>query len=230
MTFQLSVTELANMVDHTLLKADAQKAGFEKLCQEADEYGFKMVAINSAPVALCSELLKESPVHVGAAIGFPLGQTTIATKIFEVADAIKNGADEIDYVINIGELKEGNLAYIEQEMKEIVAACQANNVLSKVILENCYLTDEEKIAVCEIAKRVKPDFVKTSTGFGIGGATIADVKLMKETAGAEVKVKAAGGIRDFATAKAMVEAGAERLGTSSGIKIINEYKSFLKEA
>ncbi|MEG0475957.1 MAG: deoxyribose-phosphate aldolase [Carnobacterium sp.] len=230
MTFQLSVTELANMVDHTLLKADAQKAGFEKLCQEADEYGFKMVAINSAPVALCSELLKESPVHVGAAIGFPLGQTTIAAKVFEVADAIKNGADEIDYVINIGELKEGNLAYIEQEMKKIVAACQANNVLSKVILENCYLTDEEKIAVCEIAKRVKPDFVKTSTGFGTGGATIADVKLMKETVGAEVKVKAAGGIRDFATAKAMVEAGAERLGTSSGIKIINEYKSFVKEA
>ncbi|ALV22203.1 deoxyribose-phosphate aldolase [Carnobacterium antarcticum] len=230
MTFQLSVTELANMVDHTLLKADAQKAGFEKLCQEADEYGFKMVAINSAPVALCSELLKESPVHVGAAIGFPLGQTTIAAKVFEVADAIKNGADEIDYVINIGELKEGNLAYIEQEMKKIVAACQANNVLSKVILENCYLTNEEKIAVCEIAKRVKPDFVKTSTGFGTGGATIADVKLMKETVGAEVKIKAAGGIRDFATAKAMVEAGAERLGTSSGIKIINEYKSFVKEA
>ncbi|MEG0268007.1 MAG: deoxyribose-phosphate aldolase [Carnobacterium sp.] len=230
MTFHLSVTELANMLDHTLLKADAQKAGFEKLCQEADEYGFKMVAINSAPVALCSALLKESSVHVGAAIGFPLGQTTISTKIFEVADAIKNGADEIDYVINIGELKEGNLAYIEQEMKKIVAACQANNVLSKVILENCYLTDEEKIAVCEIAKRVKPDFVKTSTGFGTGGATIADVKLMKETVGAEVKVKAAGGIRDFATAKAMVEAGAERLGTSSGIKIINEYKSFVKEA
>ena len=115
-------------------------------------------------------------------------------------------------------------------MKKIVAACQVNNVLSKVILENCYLTDEEKIAVCEIAKRVKPDFVKTSTGFGTGGATIADVKLMKETVGAEVKIKAAGGIRDFATAKAMVEAGAERLGTSSGIKIINEYKSFVKEA
>ena len=230
MTFQLSVIELANMVDHTLLKADAQKAGFKKLCQEADEYGFKMVAINSAPVSLCKELLKESPVHVGAAIGFPLGQTTIATKVFEVTDAIKNGADEIDYVINIGELKEGNLAYIEQEMKEIVAVCQAENILSKVILENCYLTDEEKIAVCEIAKRVKPTFVKTSTGFGTGGATIEDVKLMKETVGTEVKVKAAGGIRDFATAKAMVEAGAERLGTSSGIKIINEYKALVNES
>lgn len=230
MTVQLSVSELAHMVDHTLLKADAQKDGFEKLCQEADEYGFKMVAINSAPVSLCSELLKDSPVHVGAAIGFPLGQTTLATKVFEVKDAIKNGAEEIDYVINIGELKAGNLAYIEQEMKKIVAACQAENILSKVILENCYLTDEEKISVCEIAKKINPDFVKTSTGFGTGGATVEDVKLMKETVGAEVKVKAAGGIRDFATAKAMVEAGAERLGTSSGIKIINEYKSFVKEA
>ncbi|WP_313466750.1 deoxyribose-phosphate aldolase [Carnobacterium sp.] len=230
MTVQLSVTELANMVDHTLLKADAQKSGFEKLCQEADEYGFKMVAINSAPVSLCSELLKESPVHVGAAIGFPLGQTTIATKVFEVKDAIKNGADEIDYVINIGELKAGNISYIEQEMTEIVAACRTKHILSKVILENCYLTDEEKISVCEIAKRVKPDFVKTSTGFGTDGATVEDVKLMKEVVGAEVKVKAAGGIRDFAAAKAMIEAGAERLGTSSGIQIINEYKSMVKEA
>ncbi|MGY0402317.1 deoxyribose-phosphate aldolase [Carnobacterium jeotgali] len=228
MTFKLSITELANRIDHTLLKADAKKEGFEKLCQEATEYGFKMVAINSAPVALCSALLKDSPVHVGAAIGFPLGQTTIATKVVEVTDAIKNGADEIDYVINISELKDGNVAYIEQEMKEIVAVCQAQNVLSKVILENCYLTNEEKVVVCEIAKRVKPTFVKTSTGFGTGGATLEDVKLMKEIVGAEVKVKAAGGIRDFATAKAMVEAGAERLGTSSGIKIITEYKAFVK--
>ena len=228
MTFKLSITELANRVDHTLLKADAKKEGFEKLCQEADEYGFKMVAINSAPVALCSALLKDSPVHVGAAIGFPLGQTTIATKVFEVTDAIKNGADEIDYVINISELKDGNIAYIEQEMKEIVAVCQAQNVLSKVILENCYLTNAEKVVVCEIAKRVKPTFVKTSTGFGTGGATVEDVKLMKEIVGTEVKVKAAGGIRDFPTAKAMVEAGAERLGTSSGIKIISEYKAFVK--
>ena len=230
MTFQLSVAELAKMVDHTLLKADAKKAAFEKVCQEADDYGFKMVAINSAPVAFCKELLKESPVHVGAAIGFPLGQTTIATKVFEATDAIKNGADEIDYVINIGELKNGNLAYIEKEMTGIVSVCQANNILSKVILENCYLTDEEKIAVCEIAKRVKPNFVKTSTGFGTGGATIEDVRLMKETVGADVKVKAAGGIRDFATAKAMVEAGAERLGTSAGIQIINEYKALVKES
>lgn len=228
MTVQMSVTELANMVDHSLLKADAQKDGLEKLCQEADEYGFKMVAINSAPVALCKELLKDSPVHVGAAIGFPLGQTTIAVKVFEVKDAIENGADEIDYVINIRELKDGNLYYIEQEMTEIVAVCREHGVLSKVILENCYLTDEEKVAVCNIAKKVQPDFVKTSTGFGTSGATVEDVKLMKETVGFDVKVKAAGGIRDYATAKAMIEAGAERLGTSAGIQIVEEYKLLTK--
>lgn len=230
MTVQLSVAELANMVDHTLLKADAQKAGFEKLCQEADEYGFKMVAINSAPVALCKEFLKDSPVHVGAAIGFPLGQTSIAVKVFEVDDAIKNGADEIDYVINIRELKDGNLDYIEREMVDIVAVCRENNVLSKVILENCYLTNEEKIAVCEIAKKVQPDFVKTSTGFGASGATVEDVKLMKDVVGSDVKVKAAGGIRDFVTAKTMIEAGAERLGTSAGIQIVEEYKAMSKES
>lgn len=229
MTVQLTVKELANLVDHTLLKADATQAGFEKLCEEADEYGFKMVAINSSPVKLCRKLLKDSPVHVGAAIGFPLGQTTIAVKVFEVEDAIANGADEIDYVINIGELKDGNIAYIREEMERIVAVCKTAGILSKVILENCYLTDEEKIAVCEIAKDVKPDFVKTSTGFGTGGATVADVRLMKKIVGADVKVKAAGGIRDLKTAKEMVEAGAERLGTSSGIQIVEEFKTLVKE-
>ncbi|MER2181705.1 MAG: deoxyribose-phosphate aldolase [Desemzia incerta] len=230
MTVQMSMQELANMVDHTLLKADAQKSGFEKLCQEADEYGFKMVAINSAPVALCKELLEDSPVHVGAAIGFPLGQTSIAVKVFEVKDAIKNGADEIDYVINIRELKDGNLDYIKQEMTEIVTVCREHDILSKVILENCYLTNEEKTAVCQIAKKVKPDFVKTSTGFGTSGATVEDVKLMKDIVGSEVKVKAAGGIRDFAAAKAMIEAGAERIGTSAGIRIVEEYKTMYKES
>ncbi|MDH6364011.1 deoxyribose-phosphate aldolase [Enterococcus sp. PF1-24] len=229
MTINLTVKELANLVDHTLLKADAVHSGFEKLCQEADEYGFKMVAINSSPVSLCAELLKDSPVHVGAAIGFPLGQTTIETKVFEVENAIKNGADEIDYVINVGELKEGNVDYIRKEMEDIVAVCRKNKILSKVILENCYLTDEEKITVCEIAREVLPDFVKTSTGFGTGGATLADVRLMKKIVGDKVKVKAAGGIRDLETALAMVEAGAQRLGTSSGIPIVEEYKALKKE-
>lgn len=220
----IELKELANMVDHTLLRADATKEEFQRLCQEADDYGFKMVAINSYPVAICREFLKNSNVHVGAAIGFPLGQTTIETKVFEVEDAIKNGADEIDYVINIGQLKDGNLAYIREEMKAIVNASREGGIISKVILENCYLTDDEKMAVCQIAKEVKPDFVKTSTGFGTGGATIADVQLMKKVVGNDVKVKAAGGIRDLNTALKMIEAGAERLGTSSGIKIIEEYQ------
>ncbi|MBP1042223.1 deoxyribose-phosphate aldolase [Vagococcus sp. BWB3-3] len=229
MAVKLSVKELANLVDHTLLKAFAKEEDFALLCREAREYGFKMVAINSSPVSLCARLLKESPVHVGAAIGFPLGQTTVETKVFETKQAIADGADEIDYVINIGELKDGNLDYIRLEMREIVTVCQQAKVLSKVILENCYLTDQEKIQVCQIAREVKPDFVKTSTGFGTSGATVADVKLMKETVGDLVKVKAAGGVRDYATAQAMIDAGAERLGTSSGIEIVKEYQLLMTE-
>lgn len=220
----IELKALANQIDHTLLRADATENEFRQLCQEADDYGFKMVAINSFPVKQCREFLQDSPVHVGAAIGFPLGQTTIATKVFEVQDAIKNGADEIDYVINIGKLKAGDSEYIKEEMTAIVKASREGGILSKVILENCYLTDEEKVTVCEIARAVKPDFVKTSTGFGTSGATLADVALMKKVVGEEVKVKAAGGIRDLTTALAMIEAGAQRLGTSSGIKIIEEYK------
>ncbi|OCG02103.1 deoxyribose-phosphate aldolase [Gilliamella sp. wkB112] len=223
MKTHLTSKALANMIDHTLLKADAINEQFKKLCDEANSYGFKMIAINSSPVKLCAEYLKDSPVHVGAAIGFPLGQTSIKVKAFETQDAIINGADEIDYVINIGELKNGNLQYIEQEMVEIVDVCRKSNVICKVILENCYLNDEQKINVCKIAKKIRPDFVKTSTGFGTSGATISDIKLMKSIVGNDVKVKAAGGIRSLETAIKMIEAGAERLGTSSGIAIINEF-------
>ena len=215
--------DLAQMVDHTQLRAYAVKEDFEKLCKEAADYGFKMVAINSYPVELCSKLLKGTGVHVGAAIGFPLWQTTIENKVHETKQAIENGADEIDYVINIGKLKEKDYDYIEREMTEIVKACREKNILSKVIFENCYLTDDEKIKVSEIAAKVKPDFIKTSTGFGTGGATLEDVKLMKSIVKDEVKVKAAGGIRDLYTFLAMVEAGAERIGTSAGIEIMNEY-------
>ncbi|MDR2879978.1 MAG: deoxyribose-phosphate aldolase [Fusobacteriales bacterium] len=215
--------DLAQMVDHTQLRAYAVKEDFEKLCKEAADYGFKMVAINSYPVELCSKLLKGTGVHVGAAIGFPLGQTTIENKVHETKQAIENGADEIDYVINIGKLKEKDYDYIEREMTEIVKACREKNILSKVIFENCYLTDDEKIKVSEIAVKVKPDFIKTSTGFGTGGATLEDVKLMKSVVKDEVKVKAAGGIRDLDTFLAMMEAGAERIGTSAGIEIMNEY-------
>ena len=219
----VTVEQLANMVDHTNLKAFADDAAFTKLCDEARKYNFKMVAINPAQTVRCKEKLKDSLVHVGAAIGFPLGQTTLECKIFETKDAIKKGADEIDYVINVAELKNKNYDYIKKEMEEIVKICKEAGKTSKVIFENCYLTDDEKVKVAEIAKEVKPDFIKTSTGFGTGGATVEDVKLMKSVVGDEVKVKAAGGIRDLKTALAMIEAGAERLGTSAGVAIVEEY-------
>ena len=223
----LTVKELAGYFDHTLLKAFVTHEDFKKLCDDADKYGFKMVAINSAPVALCKEYLKDSPVHVGAAISFPLGQTTIETKVFETKNAIENGADEIDYVINIVELKNKNYDYIKREMEAIVAVCRKNGVLSKVIFENCYLTKDEIAKVAEIAREVKPDFIKTSTGFGTGGATVEDVKLMKSIVGDDVKVKAAGGIRDLETCLAMIEAGAERIGSSSSIEITEAYAKTL---
>ena len=219
----VTVEQLANMVDHTNLKAFADDAAFEKLCDEAKKYNFKMVAINPAQTVRCKKKLEGSPVHVGAAIGFPLGQTTLECKIFETKDAIEKGADEIDYVINVAELKSKNYDYIKKEMEEIVKICREAGKTSKVIFENCYLTDDEKRKVAEIAKEVKPDFIKTSTGFGTGGATVEDVKLMKSVVGDEVKVKAAGGIRDLKTALAMIEAGAERLGTSAGVAIVGEY-------
>lgn len=221
----VTVEQLANMVDHTNLKAFADDAAFQKLCDEARKYNFKMVAINPAQTVRCKKKLEGSPVHVGAAIGFPLGQTTLECKIFETKDAIEKGADEIDYVINVAELKNKNYDYIKKEMEEIVKICREAGKTSKVIFENCYLTDDEKRKVAEIAKEVKPDFIKTSTGFGTGGATVEDVKLMKSVVGDEVKVKAAGGIRDLKTALAMIEAGAERLGTSAGVAIVEEYNN-----
>ena len=221
----VTVEQLANMIDHANLKAFADDAAFEKLCDEAKKYNFKMVAINPAQTVRCKKKLEGSPVHVGAAIGFPLGQTTLECKIFETKDAIEKGADEIDYVINVAELKNKNYDYIKKEMEEIVKICREAGKTSKVIFENCYLTDDEKRKVAEIAKEVKPDFIKTSTGFGTGGATVEDVKLMKSVVGDEVKVKAAGGIRDLKTALAMIEAGAERLGTSAGVAIVEEYNN-----
>lgn len=222
-TKTMSLQDLCGLFDHTLLKAFADEKAFETLCKEAIENKFAMVAINSSTVTLCKKLLAGTGVHIGAAISFPLGQTTIPVKVFETETAIKDGADEIDYVINIGELKNGNYSYIKKEMEAIVEICRKNNVISKVIFETCYLEKEEIKKVAEIAKEVKPDFIKTSTGFGTAGATVEDVKLMKETVGNDVKVKAAGGIRDWATCKAMIEAGAERIGTSSSFKIMEEF-------
>lgn len=222
-TENMSIQDLCRIFDHTQLKAFAARVDFEKLCREAAENHFAMVAVNSAQVKLCKKLLAETDVHVGAAISFPLGQTTIEVKAFETETAIKDGADEIDYVINIGEVKNNNYAYIEREMETIVNICRRNNVISKVIFENCYLEKDEIRKVAQIARKVKPDFIKTSTGFGTSGAAVEDVKLMKETVGDEVKVKAAGGIRSWASCKAMIEAGAERIGTSSSFKIMEEF-------
>ena len=216
--------QLAGMMDHTFLKAYATDADFEKLCKEARDNGFAMVAINSVPVKLCKKLLEGTKVHVGAAISFPLGQTTIETKAFETEKAIADGADEIDYVLNIGELKMGHDDYIRKEMETIVGICRKHNVLSKVIFENCYLTKEEIKRAALIAKEVKPDFIKTSTGFGTSGALVEDVRLMKETVGDDVKMKAAGGIRDWETCRQMIDAGAERIGTSNSIKICKEFE------
>ena len=219
-----TIDQLARFIDHTNLKPDASKKDIETLCTEAKEYHFKMVAINQTQSELCSNLLENTDINVGAAISFPLGQTTIDAKVAETQDAFKNGATEIDYVVNLTEVKEKNWNYIEEEMKRIVSLCRQNNIISKVIFENAYLVNEEIIALCEIAKKVKPDFIKTSTGFAPSGATFEDVKLMKEHVGDEVKVKAAGGIRDADTFKKMIACGAERIGTSSGISIIEALK------
>lgn len=216
--------ELARIFDHTFLKAYASRDDFIQLCNEAKSIGAAMVAINSEPVKLCKELLQGTNIHVGAAISFPLGQTTLDIKLAETKQAIDDGADEIDYVINIGKAKMHDWNYIEQEMRSIVELCHENQLICKVIFENCYLTKEEIVKIAEIAKEVKPDYIKTSTGFGTSGATVEDVRLMKETVGNEVKVKAAGGIRDWKTCQAMIKAGASRIGTSSSLKILEEFQ------
>lgn len=216
--------KLASMIDHTNLKAFATEQDIYKLCDEAIENNFVAIAINSCQVKRCAEYIKSkgSNVHPGATVGFPLGQCSIETKVFETEDAIKNGAGEIDYVINITELKKGNFSYIQDEMQSIVDVCRKNNVISKVIFENCYLTDEEKIKLCEIASIVKPDYIKTSTGFGTGGATVEDVKLMRQHVSEDVGIKAAGGIRTWQTCKDMIEAGATRIGCSASISVLDE--------
>ena len=221
----ITVKQVAEMVDHTNLHADATTADFQKLCDQAKEYGFKSVAINTYPVAMCRKMLEGSEVLTGAAVGFPLGQMTIATKVAEAQNAVNDGAQEFDYVLNVGKLKEHDYAYIEEEMTQLTAVARRAGICCKVIFETCYLTQEEIIEAAKIASRVKPDFVKTSTGFGTAGATAENVRLMKENCGPDVQVKAAGGIRTWEAAKAMIEAGATRLGTSSGIKSVEEMKA-----
>lgn len=219
----LSADQLAQYFDHTQLKAFATQADFEKLCEESRKYHFRMVAINPAPVRECKRLLQGTDIHVGAAVGFPLGQTTMECKLAETIEAISSGADEIDYVINVGRLKDKHYDFIAKEMATIVDACRERGVISKVIFENCYLTREEKIAMCDIAREVRPDFIKTSTGFGTGGATEEDVQLMVERTQGLVKVKAAGGIRTLDDARRMISLGVSRIGSTASVKIMEEF-------
>ncbi len=209
-------------IDHTLLKPDCTEKQIEELCNEAKKYDFASVCVNPCFVSKCYELLKNTDVKVCTVIGFPLGATTTLAKIEETKDALKNGASEIDMVINISKLKCNEDEYVFNEIKQLKEICK-NNIL-KVIIETCLLTDEEKIRVCTLAVKAGADFVKTSTGFSTGGATYEDVKLMKETVKDKCLVKASGGIRDTETFLKMIEAGASRIGASAGIKIIEGLK------
>lgn len=224
---QLTPQTLAQYFDHTLLRADARVEDFRTLCEQSAAFGFKMVAINPAPVALCKRYLQGSGVRVGAAVGFPLGQSTPEVKRFEAQDAIKHSADEIDYVINITQLKEGNHDLIAQEMAGVVDVCRAHGATSKVIFENCYLTDEEKRTLCHIALEVRPDFIKTSTGFGTGGATMADIRLMLDAVHGQIQVKAAGGIRDLDTALQLIAMGVTRIGSTASVAIVEALQQAL---
>ena len=209
---------LNKYIDQTILKATASSSDVQKLCEEAIEHEFYSVCVNGCYVADAKQLLQGTDVKVAAVVGFPLGAMTTAAKVFEAKEAVENGASEIDMVINVAKLKDGEFDYVENEIRLIKEAI-GDNVL-KVIIETCYLTDEEKVKACELSLVAKVDFVKTSTGFGTGGATYEDVKLMKSVVGDNAKVKASGGVRDKETAQKYVDLGAERLGTSSGIEIV----------
>lgn len=223
-----TLDDLAQLVDHTNLRPDATRGDMAVLCQEAIANHFKMVAVNSVQAEICAEYLKGTDVHTGAAIGFPLGQTSIAVKAFEVEDALAHGANEIDYVVNLTEVKSENWAYVKKEMEQIVGICRDAGVPSKVIFENCLLTEREKLELCKVASEVLPTFIKTSTGFSTGGATVDDVRLMRENVDPCVKVKAAGGIRTAAVFLDMVRAGAERIGCSAGVSIIKELHTLME--
>jgi deoxyribose-phosphate aldolase len=215
---------VAGMIDHTLLKADATRADIEKLCREAAEFKFATVCVNPAWVAFAAARLRGTSVGVCSVVGFPLGATTAEVKNFETRRAIYDGAAEIDMVINIGALKSGDLRTVERDIEAVVDPCRQCGVISKVIIEAALLTDDEKITASTLTKAAGADFVKTSTGFGPGGATVADVALMRRVVGAEMGVKAAGGVRDLEGLKAMVAAGATRVGASAGVKIVQESK------
>ena len=204
-------------IDHTLLKPDATPEQIRRLCTEADENGFASVCVNPAYVPLAAELLKDSAVNVCTVIGFPLGMNATAIKAAEALKAVQDGADELDMVIQVGQLKSGNLAYVEDDIRAVVKA--GGGRLVKVIIETALLTDEEKVTACQLAQRAGADFVKTCTGFSGGAASVHDIALMRKTVGPDMGVKASGGVRDYASAVALIEAGATRIGTSSGVAI-----------
>jgi deoxyribose-phosphate aldolase len=214
--------EVAGLIDHTLLKPDATAKDIEKLCKEAAEFGFATVCVNPTWVAYCHRLLRGSTVGVCSVVGFPLGATTPDVKNYETRRAIFDGAHEIDMVINIGALKSGDLRLVEQDIEAVTGPCRQHDVVSKVIIEASLLTDEEKVTASALTKAGGADFVKTSTGFGPGGATVADVMLMRRVVGDSMGVKAAGGVRDLEQMKAMVAAGASRVGASAGVRIVKE--------
>lgn len=209
---------LASYIDHTILKPETTEAQVRQICQEALDHKFFSVCVNTSFVPLCKGLLKNSSVKVCAVVGFPLGAMSTAVKTYETKWAVENGADEIDMVIQIGELKSKNYDYVRADIRSVVEAAQGHTV--KVIIETSLLSQEEKIKACELSKEAKAHFVKTSTGFGGGGATVEDIQLMKNVVGDLLQVKASGGVRDQATAQAMIAAGASRLGTSSGVQLV----------
>ena len=218
----LTRAELARLIDHTLLKPEATPAQIERLCAEARTHGFASVCVNPTHVRLAARLLRGSGVAVCSVVGFPLGAGLPQVKAFEAAEVVRLGAGEVDMVLNIGALKAGDHALVLRDIRAVVRAARAGGALVKVILETCLLTDDEKRAACRLVQQARADFVKTSTGFSTGGATVADVALMRAAVGPKMGVKAAGGIRSLAEAQAMVAAGATRLGTSAGVALLQD--------
>ena len=215
---KMNKAQIAKMIDHTILKAEATESEIIKLCKEAIHYNFASVCVNPSMVPVAAKELKGTHVKVCTVIGFPLGATTTEVKAFETKDVIEKGATEVDMVINVGKLKERNLEYVKNDIKAVVEAAKGK-ALTKVIIETCLLTEEEKIIACRLSKEAGSDFVKTSTGFSTGGATVEDIKLMRETVGPEMGVKASGGVRSKKDALAMIENGATRIGASASISI-----------
>jgi len=213
-------TDVARYIDHTLLKPEATEDQIEELCEEAVKYGFFSVCVNSSWVALCAKKLRGTGVKVCAVVGFPLGAMDSRTKAYETRNAIENGADEIDMVINVGALKNGDLKLVEEDLRSVIRACRSTTT-TKAIIETCLLTDEEKVIASQLVKKTGYDFVKTSTGFSKAGATAHDVVLMRKTVGPKMGIKAAGGIHNYEEALLMIRSGATRLGASAGIKIIS---------